>query len=93
LTFANGRDSHKNPPTHHWRRIKTPEEAEQIARAARAAKDPHAVAHGKRSWRKRQEKQKAGTEKSTVSIRKHCTERADPPVRKIRTTGLGEKSV
>ena len=38
LTFARGRDSGKRPPTDDWRRIKTMEEAEQIARAARANK-------------------------------------------------------
>lgn len=93
LTFANGRDSGSHPPTHDWRRIKTLEEAEQIARAARVAKNPHAVAHGKRSWHKRQQKLKAGTENTRVSILKNRTERANAPVRKTQTTGLGEKTV
>ncbi len=93
LTFAHGRDSRKHPPTHDWRRIKTLGEAKQIARNARSAKNPHAVAQGKRSWRKRQQKQKASTENSRVSIRKNRTERANAPVRKTRTTGLGEKTV
>lgn len=93
LTFAHARDSGKNPPTHDWRRIKTIDEAGQIAHAARAAKDPHAVAHGKRSWHKRQRKQEGGTETSLVSIRKNRTETANAPVRKTRTTGLGEKTV
>ena len=93
LTFAHGRDSGKHPPTHDWRRAKTLEEAEQIARAARAAKNSRAVAHGKSSWKKRQQKQKAGTGNSLISIRKNCTEKVNAPVRKPRTTGLGEKTV
>jgi hypothetical protein len=52
LTFAHGRDSRAAPPTHDWRRIKTEEEAKRIAGEARAAKDPRAIAHGKRSWKK-----------------------------------------
>jgi hypothetical protein len=93
LTFAHGRDSRAQPPTHDWRRAKTSEKAEQIARIARANKNPNAVAHGKRSWHKRQQKQKAGTENSRVSIRKNRTEKANAPVRKTRTTGPGQKTV
>jgi hypothetical protein len=92
LTFAHGRNSRALPPTHDWRGIETPEQAKAIAGAARAAKDPRAVAHGKRSWHRRQQKQKAGTKKSRVSIRRNCTEGVDVPVRKTRTTGLGEKT-
>jgi hypothetical protein len=43
LTFARGRDSRANPPTDTWRKIKTMEEAEAIAKIARANKDPRAV--------------------------------------------------
>jgi hypothetical protein len=78
LTFAHGRDSGAQPPTHDWHRIKTLEEAEQIARTARAAKDQSAVARGKRSWRKRQQKQNAGTETSHISVRKNRTEATIP---------------
>ena len=74
LTFAHGRDSGAQRPTHDWRRIKTLEEAQQIARTARATKDQSAVARGKRSWRKRQQKQNAGTETSHISVRKNRTE-------------------
>jgi hypothetical protein len=35
LTFAQDRDSHREPPTHDWRRIKTFEEALEIAQTAR----------------------------------------------------------
>jgi len=93
LTYAHGRDSRAQPPTHDWRRIEAIDEAEQIAREARANRNPAAVAHGKRSWRKRQKKQKAGTENPHVSVRKSRTDGAATPVRKTRTTGGGEKTV
>lgn len=92
LTFAHGRDSRSIQPTHDWRRIKTIEEAEQIARPARAAKDERAVEHGKRSWRKRQQKQGASTGKSHRSVRHLRTERAETPVRVNGTTGSDEQS-
>jgi hypothetical protein len=43
LTFAHGRDSGANPPTHDWRRIKSVHEAMEIAHAARDDKSPRAV--------------------------------------------------
>jgi hypothetical protein len=43
LTFAIGRGNRSYPPTHEWRKIKTIEEAQAIANAARSAKDPQAV--------------------------------------------------
>lgn len=51
LTFAFS--DRRNVPTHEWRRIKTIEEAEQIATQARNAKSNHDVARGKRTWQKR----------------------------------------
>ena len=93
LTYAHGRDSRADPPTNNWRRIKTMEEALQVARMARANKNPIAVAHGKRSWRKRQGETKAGTENSRNTVRESCTERSIVPARKTRTTEQGEKSV
>ena len=82
LTFAHGRDSDRNPPTHDWRHIKTLDEAEGIALAARGNKDPHAVANGKSSWRKRQQKKlKTSTETSSVSVRNFHIETASSPVR------------
>jgi hypothetical protein len=86
LTFAHARGSKQNPPTHDWRRIKTPEEAVETGRLARANKNPYAVAHGKRSWRKRQQKQNAGTEDSRVSVRETHTERSELPVQETQTT-------
>lgn len=88
LTFGHSRDSRKFPPTHEWRRIKTLEEAERIAQSARAAKDPRAVEQGKRSWRKRQQKQKTGTENSRCSVRPNHSETHESPVQKSRTTEL-----
>jgi hypothetical protein len=46
LTFANSKSS--SAPTHEWRKIKTIEEAEAIAKAARANKNLRAVAIGAR---------------------------------------------
>jgi hypothetical protein len=93
LTFAHGRDSRATPATHDWRHIESIEQAQKIARAARSDKDPNAVAQGKRSWHKRGEKQKAGTEIFRVSIQKTCTERVNTPVRKNQATSLDEKTV
>jgi hypothetical protein len=92
LTFAHGRDSRSNPPTHDWRRIDTTAEAEQIARAARANKDGCAVEHGKRSWRKRQQK-RAGTENAHGSVRLPRTGEAETPVRMNSTTAQDQKLV
>ncbi len=50
LTFAHGRGSRDYSPTHDWRKIKTIEEAQAIAEAARASKNATAVAFGRRSW-------------------------------------------
>jgi len=52
LTFAYGRDSRGNPPTHDWRKIKTLEEAEEIARAARDNKNAQAVQFAERRAKK-----------------------------------------
>jgi len=71
LTFAVGRGLRRNPPTDEWRKIKTIEEAREIARNARAAKNQYAVAHGKRHATARlQKKQKTDVEKSHGSMGK-----------------------
>ena len=93
LTFAHGRDNRAQPPSHDWRKIETIEDAEQIALAARTAKDQRAVEHGKQSWTKRRQKQKAGTVFSTMPVRKNHTEPNKAPVRKTRTTGSVQKPV
>jgi hypothetical protein len=48
LTFAYGRDSRAEPPTHDWRKFKTIEDAAATALAARASKDADAVRFGRR---------------------------------------------
>lgn len=68
LTFAQCRDSGKQPPTHDWRRFNTLGEAEEAAQSARTNKDPRAVEHGRGSWRKRQEKHNADTNNSHASV-------------------------
>ena len=89
LTYPTTRDTRKSPPTDEWRRIKTLEEANQIARTARANKSKLAVEHGKRSWRKRQQKTKSGTENTRLSVLKNSLETSENPVRDSGTTGLG----
>ena len=89
LTYAQARDSNRHPPTDEWRRIKTREEANQIARTARNNKNKFAVEHGKRSWRKRQQKTKSNTENTRLSVRKNSLETSESPVRNSGTTGSG----
>jgi hypothetical protein len=92
LTFAFGRESRAKPPSDEWRKIKTLEEAKAIARAARAAKDQRAVAHGKKhAEKKRTKKQKPGAGKSQVSIRQIQAENKKGPTRELRTTASPEK--
>jgi hypothetical protein len=93
LTFAQSRDSGKHPPTHDWRRFKTLDEAEEAAQSARNNKDPRAVEHGKRSWGKREQKQKTDTESSNASIQNNRTDTTIAPVLLSVTTGSGEDSV
>jgi hypothetical protein len=93
LTFAVGRESRAKPPTDEWRQFKTIKDAKAIARAARAAKDQRAVAHGKRYAENRPEKQKPGAEKSYASMWQAHTENEKCPERKPRTTGSPEKPV
>jgi hypothetical protein len=92
LTFAHARNSRQHPPTHDWRRIKTFEEAEQIGRQARHDKNLRAVEHGKHSWHKRQQKQKADTEISLGPIQKTRIESRDLPIRETVTTGSAEQT-
>jgi len=47
LTYAAGNDPRAMQPTHEWRKIKTIEQAEAVAQAARDAKDPRAVQFSK----------------------------------------------
>jgi hypothetical protein len=89
LTYAHTNDSKRRPPTDEWRRIKTLEEANQIARSARAKKSTSAVERGKRSWRKRQQKTKSGTDNTRLSLLKNSPETSESPVRDSGITGSG----
>jgi len=89
LTYAHTRDSKRHRPTDEWRRIKTPQEANQIARTARANKSESAIERGKQSWRKRQRKKKSGTENAPVTVLKNNLETSENPVRDSGITGSG----
>jgi hypothetical protein len=100
LTFAHGREARSKPPTHEWRKIKTTEQALEIARAARAAKDSSAVARGRKlatRLAERQDadvgkKQKTGVGKNQLSMRKSPIEKPKLPMWDSRTTGSPEKT-
>jgi hypothetical protein len=100
LTFAHGRDSRSKPPTHEWRNIKTTEEALQIARAARAAKNSFAVARGRNFAKRRAGKQASDAEKNQktnagknhLSMREFPIEKPKLPMLVSRTTGSPEKT-
>jgi hypothetical protein len=62
LTFAHGRDSRASPPTHDWRKIKTLEEGEAIAKAARESKDVDAVRFAERRTKNRKPVPESSTE-------------------------------
>jgi DNA-binding transcriptional MocR family regulator len=88
LTFAQGRDSRANPPTHDWRKIKTMQESESIARAARANKNPDAVRFGLR----RSEKNRNRSRKpEPASVPKFGIETSNSSVLDSRTTGSVRK--
>jgi hypothetical protein len=92
LTYPLTRDTKRHPPTDEWRCINTLEEANEIARAARANKSQWAVERGKRSWRKRQEKTKPGTGNTQFSVLKSDPETSESPVRDSGITASGGKT-
>jgi hypothetical protein len=53
LTFSNWRGSRAEPPSHDWRKIKTIEEAKEIAAKARKSKDKNVVARARKAAAKR----------------------------------------
>jgi len=67
LTYAYHRNSKRSPATDEWRRIKTGEEAQAIAEAARKVRDRRAVSIGKLATKKRKRKIKAGCGLQTQS--------------------------
>ena len=88
LTFAHARDSRQCPPSHEWQRIKTIEEAEQIARAARANKSPAAVAMGQRNCRNKF--RKPPPKNGPKSVQKTVPKTEKSPVQK--TVLLGQSN-
>jgi hypothetical protein len=88
LTFAHGRGSRAEPPTHDWRKIKTVEEAEAIAKAARENKDPRAVQFAK--WRVEKSESRSW-KPGLVPVLETSTENPKSPVLETRTTGSVRK--
>jgi len=74
LTYAYHRSAKRSPPTDEWRQIKTVEEAEAIAKAARKVKDVRAVSLGKSGAKKQKRKTKAGAGLQHVSGMETSTE-------------------
>jgi hypothetical protein len=92
LTFAHDRNSHREPPTHDWRRIKTSEEALEIAQTARAAKSEIAVSTGRRAAQVAARKNRNRSWKSGPKpVQETRTENRDFPVLETRTTGSVRK--
>jgi hypothetical protein len=91
ITFAAGRDQRGEPP-HDWRKIKTIEEAREIAKTARSAKDPQAVARGQRYAQSQIEKRKTDAGKTHISVARSHTEKPIHPTRDSPTTSSPEES-
>jgi hypothetical protein len=89
LTFAHGREARSKPPTHEWRKIKTTEQALEIARAARAAKDSSAVARGRKLATRWAEKRRQCGKKSENRCGKKSAFDAEIPHRKAETPDVG----
>jgi hypothetical protein len=86
LTFSNWRGAKAEPPSHDWKRIKSFEDAQRIAREARAAKDRNAVSQGRYSWRKRNLKTFADRQKwSDKVLRRKRAEMAEREKREAGT--------
>jgi hypothetical protein len=90
LTFAHARNSRALPPTHDWRKIKTIEEAEAIAKTARENKDLRAVQFAEQRTKKTKHRY---LKQVLAPVPKIGTENPKSPVPKIGTTGSGRKQV
>src|SRR5262245_46590578 len=84
LTFAYARGGRHMEPPHDWSKIKTVEEAQQIAAAARSNKNPTAIKKGKLAVKKN--KNRFG-KSVPVPVRESRTEKSKSPIRESRTTG------
>ena len=95
LTFSYDCGTRDASPPNDWKKIKSIEEAEQIARAARNAKDKCAVEFGHRSWnvRKARAKTKADTGKRAVSTPEGGRESKGVSIPECGSTASGRKSV
>lgn len=80
LTFAHDRNSRSAPPTHEWRKIKSCEQALEIAQSARSAKSAAAVSMGQR-----------GRGKKHFPVLETRTPAPAFPVLETRTPGVGRK--
>ncbi len=88
ITYQHDRNSGTNPPSHEWRRVKTIEQAERIARAARDNKDARAVMYGQRgNNRNRYQKQRP------VPVSETNTETQKSPVSETNTTASVQKLI
>jgi hypothetical protein len=92
LTFAVGRDSRAESPTHEWRKIETIEQAEAVASAARHAKSKTAVEFGHRSWRVRKSRNRYH-KVVPKPVPQSGPETAESPVPQSGPTGSGHKVV
>jgi hypothetical protein len=86
LTFANSRSG--LAPTHDWRKIKTLEDAMEIAKGARANKDSQAVKFAKHRTQKTESR---SWKPGLVPVLETGTENPNSPVLETRTTGSGRK--
>lgn len=80
-------------PTDEWKKIKTLEEAYELASVARLNKNRSAVAQGIRRAADRKMKQNLGMEKSSASVLDNHTETPPSAVGHSRTTAAGEKPI
>jgi hypothetical protein len=88
LTYAHGRDSRANPPTHDWRKIKTMEEAMEIAEVARDNKNPRVVQFAQRRAKKiKPRSRKPGS----APITETRGENPKSPITETRTTASPRK--
>jgi hypothetical protein len=88
LTYAHCRSGRDWPPTHDWRKIKTIEGAEAIAKAARENKNPQAVRFAE--LRARKTENRSG-KPGPAPVRETRTETGKSPVLVSRTTGSVRK--
>src|SRR5262249_19018219 len=91
LTFGYARGGTQAPPSHDWRKIKTLEEAKQIAAAARANKNPSAIKKG--HWANSKKFRNQCGKPTLASVRRTHTETQKFSMRKTRTTGSVRKPV